>query len=66
MQARSWGLGGCRGGWKAPPPPAPPQLGKKGKKVQFFTLALGQGPQSTKKTPPLKIQATGLKCAISE
>ena len=40
------------------PPPLIRQ--KRSKKVQFDTLALGQGPQSTKKTPNSKILATGL------
>ena len=34
------------------------------KKVQFFTLALGEGPQSTKKTSPWNILVTGLIAQI--
>ena len=46
-QARRLGGKGSRGSED------PPKLGqKRSKKVHFVTLALGQGPQSTKKTPP--------------
>ena len=46
----------CQGGWKTRPTPLIKQ--KHSKKVQYFMLTSGQGPQSRKKNPLQKILDT--------
>ena len=57
-----WGEGGRGVEGVEDPPPVIRQ--KRSKKVQFFTLALSQGRQSTKKTPHSKLLATGLEITL--